>query len=110
MKSKFTTLLVASSLVISAGVASAADATENWAKNCAACHGKDGSGNTMMGKKAGAKDYHDPKVQAELTDAKAIETIQNGVVVGGKERMKGFKDKFTDAEIKDLVAHIRSFK
>ncbi len=40
----------------------AADAKENWEKNCAKCHGADGKGDTKMGKKVGVKDYTDPKV------------------------------------------------
>ena len=110
MRLKIQTLLVVTSVVMAAGAASAADATENWTKNCAACHGKDGSGNTLMGKKNGAKDYRDPKVQAEFTNEKAAATIKEGVTVGGKERMKAFKDKLTDDEIKALVLHIRGFK
>lgn len=107
---KIQTLLVVTSIALSAGLASAADAPENWAKNCASCHAKDGSGSTMMGKKNGAKDYRDAKVQAGISNEQATKTIQDGVTVGGKEKMKGFKDKFTDEEIKALVAHIRSFK
>jgi len=37
-------------VIASAGVGVAADASATWAQNCASCHGKDGSGNTMMGK------------------------------------------------------------
>jgi mono/diheme cytochrome c family protein len=104
------TLLVVTSMLFVTGIASAADVAENWAKNCASCHGKDGSGNTVMGKKNGVKDYRDPKVQAEFSDAQAASAIKGGVVVGGKTRMKAFKDELTDEDIKALVAHIRSFK
>jgi mono/diheme cytochrome c family protein len=110
MKSKIYTLLIAGSLACAPGVASAADAAALWTKNCASCHGKDGSGNTMMGKQLGTKDYRDPKVQAELTDAKAITTINVGIIEHGKERMKPYKGTLSDEEIKVLVAYIRSFK
>jgi len=106
MKTKIQILLIAAtSIALTARSASAADAAENWVKDCASCHGKDGSGNTIMGKKSGVKNYQDPKVQADLTDAQAIQIIKDG-----KEKMKSFKDKLTDDEIKALVAYIRAFK
>ena len=36
--------------------------------------------------------------------------IADGVTENAKERMKGFKDEISAAEIKDLVAYIRKFK
>jgi len=98
-------LLIAASMVWAAGNALAADAAENWTKNCASCHAKDGSGNTMMGKKSGVESYADPKVQAKFTDEEAFKSISEG-----KGKMKAFKDKLTPEEIKALVAHIRAFK
>ena len=54
----------------------AADVKENWEKNCQKCHGPDGKGQTKMGRQSGVKDYTDAKVQAELTDEKAIKIIK----------------------------------
>jgi mono/diheme cytochrome c family protein len=88
----------------------AADAAANWSQHCASCHGKDGSGNTTMGKKLSVKDYSSAKVQAEFTDAKAAQVIKEGVSEGGKAKMKSFKDKLSDDEIKALVAYVRSLK
>jgi cytochrome c553 len=87
----------------------AATAKENWDKECAKCHGADGKGQTKMGKQSGAKDYTDPKVQSEMDDAKAAARIKEGLKEGGKEKMKAY-DKFSDDEIKALVAHMRAFK
>ena len=42
--------VLAAIVIASAGVGAAGDATTTWAQNCASCHGKDGSGNTLMGK------------------------------------------------------------
>ena len=97
-------------VIVSAGVSVAADASATWAQNCASCHGKDGSGNTMMGKKLGVKDYHDAKVQAAFSDAEAERAIKEGVKTNGKETMKPFGSKLSNADIKALVAYIRSFK
>jgi len=102
--------VLAASVIASAGVGVAADSSIIWAQNCASCHGKDGSGNTMMGKKLGVKDYHDAKVQAAFSDAEAERAIKEGVKTNGKETMKPFGSKLSDADIKALVAYIRSFK
>lgn len=107
MKTKIQTVLAIGFLVcVSSSLVRAGDITETWNAKCASCHAKDGSGSTVMGKKSGVKDYRDPKVQAELTDADAIKTINEGV----PNKMKPFKGVLTDAEITALVAHIRSFK
>ena len=93
-----------------AAAVSAADVTTLWDQHCASCHAKDGSGNTKMGKKTGVKDYRDPKVQAELNDEKSLKTVRDGITENGKERMKPYKEKLTDDEIKALIAHIRAFE
>lgn len=100
MKRKFCLLLA--TIISSAGLAAAADAGATWAANCASCHGKDGSGNTMMGKKLGVKDY--TKDQS-FSDAEAANVIKNG-----KDKMKGFGSKLSDADIKALVAYVRTLK
>lgn len=93
-----------------AGAAFAAPAAENWDNLCASCHGPDGKAQNKMGKKLKIRDYSDPKVQAELKDEAMIKATADGVVVDGKERMKGYKGELSADEIKDLVAHIRKFK
>jgi|HubBroStandDraft_5_1064220.scaffolds.fasta_scaffold603531_1 mono/diheme cytochrome c family protein len=91
--------------------AAADDATTQlWGMNCAACHGKDGTGQTMMGRRLQMKDLTDPKVQASFTDAKAMKIIKEGVTDNGTEKMKAFGDKFSDDQIKALLAQVRSFK
>lgn len=90
--------------------ARAADAKTNWANNCAQCHGPDGKANTKMGKTLNAKDLTDPKVQAEFTDAKATQSIKEGVKQNGKTTMKAFGGKLTDEEISALVKYVRTLK
>lgn len=89
---------------------SAADVEANWTKHCTSCHGKDGSGDTKMGKKSGAKDYRDPKVQAEIKPDVAFKNVKEGMKDGAKEKMKPFADKLTDDEIKQLIAHTKTFE
>ena len=88
----------------------AADAKALWDANCAQCHGKDGQADTKMGKTLNAKDLTDPKVQSAFTDAKATQSIKEGVKENGKTTMKAFAGKLTDDEIKALVAYTRTLK
>jgi mono/diheme cytochrome c family protein len=102
--------LAASVLLASSMSLFAADAKANWDANCVQCHGKDGKADTKMGKTLNAKDLTDAKVQAEFSDAKAAESIKNGVKENGKTTMKAFGGKLTDDEIKALVAYVRTLK
>jgi mono/diheme cytochrome c family protein len=99
------TLLAASAMTLRA-----ADAKANWEANCVQCHGKDGKGDTKMGKQLNAKDLTDAKVQAGFSDSKATDSIKNGVKDNGKTTMKSFGDKLSADEIKALVAYVRSLK
>jgi len=90
--------------------ATAGDVTGIWNMNCAACHGKDGKGQTMMGRKLEIKDLTDAKVQAALTDAQATKDIKEGITESGQTKMKAFGEKLSDDDVKALVAHIRTFK
>jgi len=90
--------------------ASAAGAKENWTSLCKKCHGEDGKGQTAMGKKQGAKDYTDPKVQEALKDDAAFKAIKEGFKdKDGKVVMKP-AEGLSDDDIKALVAYLRAFK
>ena len=104
MNWKMNASMLSAALLIAAPAAFG-DGAEVYTKNCASCHGKDGKGETTMGKKAKVKDYTDAKVQASFTDAEALK-----VILEGKEKMKAYKDKVTEAEAKEVIAHIRAFK
>ncbi len=79
-------------------------------KECAKCHGVDGKGDTKMGKKMGAKDYTDPKVQAAVTDEAAFKAIKEGFKdKDGKTLMKPLEG-VSDEDIKALVAYMRTFQ
>jgi cytochrome c6 len=94
--------VIVATVFASSGAAFGADAAALWAQQCASCHGKDGSGNTAMGKKLGVKDY--TKEQG-FSDAEATNVIKNG-----KGKMKAYKGKLSDADVKALVAYVRSLK
>ncbi|HLX95741.1 MAG TPA: hypothetical protein VKU37_08350, partial [Verrucomicrobiae bacterium] len=65
------------------GSAMAGNVTAIWSLDCAACHGKDGKGQTMMGRRLGIKDLTDAKVQASFTDDQATKAIKEGVTDNG---------------------------
>lgn len=92
------------------GFSRAADVKATYDKTCLKCHGKDGKGNTKMGKQAGVKDYTDAKVQEEMKDDKALKTIKEGITENGKEKMKAYGGELSDDEIKALIAYFRAFK
>ena len=54
------------------------------------------------GKKLGLKDY---TKQQGFSDAEAANVIKNG-----KGKMKGYKDKLSDTDVKALVGYVRSLK
>jgi cytochrome c553 len=108
MKRKITITLAV--LAISALSAFAADGKAVYEKDCAKCHGTDGKGETKMGKKLGAKDYTDVKVQAALTDEQAIKAVKEGLKdKAGKTLMKP-AEGLAQADMKSVVAYMRTFK
>jgi cytochrome c553 len=105
-------LIICTLAILAAGAISAraADAKENWEKNCVKCHGADGKGQTAMGKKLGLKDYTDAKVQDALKDDQMTKAIKEGVKEGDTAKMKAYGDSLSDDEIKALVTFIRGLK
>ena len=95
--------LLAAALMIAAPAAYG-DGAAVYEKNCASCHGKDGKGQTTMGKKQKVQDYTTAEGQ-KWTDEEGLK-----VILEGKGKMKGYKDKVTEAEAKDLVKYVRAFK
>lgn len=83
---------------------SLADGGADFKAKCAMCHGPDGKGDTVMGKKFGLKDLGSAEVQ-KMSDADLTSTITNG-----KDKMPAYKGKLTDAQISDLVKYIRTLK
>jgi cytochrome c553 len=113
MKSRTVRKIIVGAALFAAALVSraeAADVNENWKTHCMACHGKDGKGQTKAGKMAGVKDQTDSQYQATLNEEKMFTAIKEGLSDGGKEKMKPFKEKLSDDEIKALVTHVRSLK
>lgn len=86
----------------------ATDPATNWIKTCSSCHGRDGVGNTRAGRMLRVFNLQEAKVQKGFTDSQAFDAIKNGLVIRGSTKMKPFKDKLSDDEIKALVAYVRT--
>jgi cytochrome c553 len=104
-----TKILITAFMAVAVASLSAADVKENYEKQCVKCHGADGKAQTKMGIKAGAKDFTDAKVKAEITDEKAFKAIKEGIKDGDKTKMKP-AEGLSDDEIKALAAHVKTFK
>jgi mono/diheme cytochrome c family protein len=77
-----------------------------YSKNCATCHGKDGSAHTFKSKHhVHARDLTDARWQSEASDERILDSIRNG-----RGRMPAFKDKLTTEQITSLVSYVRELK
>ena len=94
----------------SALAARAADGKTLYEEKCTSCHGADGKGETKMGKKLGAKDYTDPKVQEALTDEAAAKAIKEGLKNKEGTVLMKPTEGVSDADVKEVVAYMRKFK
>jgi mono/diheme cytochrome c family protein len=102
--------ILITTVALSAGALRAEDGKTIYERDCAKCHGADGKGDTKMGKKTGAKDYSDAKVQDALKDDAAFKAIKEGLKdKEGKTLMKP-SEGISDEEIKGVVAYLRTFK
>ena len=108
-----TVAIVAAGLIgLTVGDASAQDAKALYAKECAKCHGDSGAGDGAMGQKLKDKpsDWTKGAGLSGLDDAKLAESISKGGGAIGKSKAMPAYPKLSDAEVKALVAHVKSFK
>ena len=90
-----------------AATGGATDVPALWKKNCASCHGEDGKGQTKAGKQKKVEDLTNPEVRAKFEREKMIKSIKEGKKDdAGKERMKPYADKLSEAEIASLADYI----
>ena len=74
-----------------------------YKSKCLGCHGAAGLAETSVGKALKVKPVTDATV-SKMPEADMIGAVKNGM---GK--MQAYKDKLTDAEIKDAVSYFRTF-
>lgn len=83
--------------VLAAPVAWAAGPADTFQAKCAACHGKDGKGQSDMAKKLGVKNLTVTKLSAAEIEK---------VIANGKGKMTPWKGKLSDAEIASLAKYV----
>jgi len=71
---------------------------------CQMCHGATGAGDTPAGKAMKVKPFSDP-VMIKMSDTTILNLTKNG---SGK--MPAFKDKLTDAQLKEVVTYIHELQ
>jgi mono/diheme cytochrome c family protein len=75
---------------------------ELFKAKCAACHGPDGSGNTVLGKAFKIPDLGSTDVQKQSDDD------LNLIITKGKGKMPAFDGKLKKEQIGDVIGHIRT--
>ena len=93
----------------SAGCEKRADASQGrdlFASTCARCHGPDGTGGApLFDGGPSPRNFHDHAFQQTRTDEQIKLVIMNGKGTG----MPQFGTTFDEAQLRSLVAHVRSF-
>ena len=80
------------------------DAAGVYKAKCAMCHGADGLAATPMAKSMKVLSFKDPTM-VKTSDSQLFTSTKDG-----KGKMPAYKDKLTDAQIKDVVAYIRTLQ
>lgn len=105
MKKVLTGVVLIAALCLAGTALRAQDAANGekvYKAKCASCHGPDGKGETAAGKATKARDICSADVKAE-SDAAWTEIISKG-----KNKMPAYDGKLSAAEIKDVIAYMRS--
>lgn len=106
MKKALSGIVLAVGLLCVAGSVTLAQDAANGEKiykaKCVSCHGPDGKGETAAGKATKARDICSEDAKKE-TDA-----AWTDIIVKGKSKMPSYDKKLTDAEVKDVIAYMRS--
>ena len=97
----FSALLAGAWLLTPAIKTQAKDATPTFAAKCAMCHGKNGSGDTPMG-----KNMKVPDLRSKAVQSKSDADLHNSIAKG-KGIMPAYASQLSKEEINDLVAYIR---
>ena len=103
-------ILLAAVAAVVPAIAGAATGQEIWTKDCAKCHGADGSASGPMGQKLKIKDYTNAEVNAAMTDEEITKAIKEGEKNdAGKTVMPAYGAKLSDDDVAALVTLIRGF-
>ncbi len=105
MKKALSAVALLAALILLGAVSRAQDSAsgeKTYKAKCASCHGPDGKGETAAGKVTKVRDFSLEEVKKE-SDA-----VWTEVIVKGRNKMPGYDKKLSDAEVKDVIAYIRT--
>lgn len=106
MTKMFRSILALAAVVSMAGAMSFAQSggEATYKAKCQSCHGSAGVPSAGIAKLMGVKPSSDPDIK-KLSADQMFASVKNG-----KGKMQPFKDKLTDAQIKDAIAFYRGLK
>ena len=115
---KYTAFIAAAALCGGIATVSAADldaaalakVRATYEKECARCHGKDGKGDTRVGRRLECKDYSKAEVWAKLKEPEVLKVLKEGLQKDGRILMRPYGHKLKDQELKDLITYMKTFK
>lgn len=85
-------------------MAAAQSGADTYKAKCQGCHGPAGNPSAGMAKAMGMQPLGSSAIQG-MSDSDLTSAIENG-----KGKMPAFKGKVSDAQVKELVAYIRTLK
>jgi len=91
-------------LLAAATTSFAQDGAATYKSKCQMCHGATGMADTPAGKSTKARPFNDPEVM-KMSNEELINITTNG-----HNKMPAYKGKLTDAQIKDVVAYIKTLQ
>ena len=94
-------------LLASSTIVRAADGGEVFTAHCAPCHGLDGKARTPAGKKLGAKDLSESKLDDRAIEKQILFGVKDPK---GSDRMPAFKERLATAEVAALVGFVKTFR
>jgi cytochrome c6 len=95
---------VISALAVSTVSFAQGSGADTYKSKCQMCHAADGTGSTPAGKSTKVVPFNSPDVISK-SDADLI-----AITKDGKGKMPAYKGKLTDAQITDVIAHIRTLQ
>lgn len=104
MKNKVSLAIISIVIASTASTAFAQSGADTFKSKCQMCHGADGQGDTPAGKSMKVLPFNRPDV-VKMSDDDLI-----AITTNGKAKMPAYKGKLTDAQIKDVVAYIRTLQ
>jgi mono/diheme cytochrome c family protein len=104
VKNRLGVAIVSVMMASTTSAAFAQAGADTYKSKCQMCHAADGSGNTPAGKSMKALPFNRPDV-VKMSDDDLIAITRNG-----KAKMPAYASKLSDAQIKDVVAYIRTLQ